>query len=110
MWIQQKLPAGQVFVLFMACQPVGPKECRTFTFVARNFGLDASDESFIAHQQEIVAADRVIAESQLPEELPTDLSEEMYVRGADQISVEYRRWLLELVGESEGTRDVVSNR
>ena len=57
-----------------------------------------------------MAADRVIAESQLPEELPTDLSEEMYVRGADQISVEYRRWLLELVAESERTRDVASNR
>ena len=55
-------------------------------------------------------ADRVIAESQLPEELPTDLSEEMYVKGADQISVEYRRWLLELVAESERTRDVASNR
>ena len=55
-------------------------------------------------------ADRVIAESQLPEELPTDLSEEMYVKGADQISVEYRRWLLELVDESERIRSVSSDR
>jgi hypothetical protein len=29
----------------------------------------------------------------------------MYVRGADQVSVEYRRWLLELVQESEDGRD-----
>lgn len=109
-WIHQTLPGGQAFVLFMACQPIGPKECRTFTFVARNFGLEASDESFIAHQQQIVEADRVIAESQLPEELSTDLSEEMYVRGADQISVEYRRWHLELVEESERVRGDGSNR
>ena len=109
-WIQQKLPGGQAFVLFMACQPVGPKECRTFTIVARNFGLGASDESFISHQQGIVEADRVIAESQLPEELPVDLSEEMYVRGADQISVEYRRWLLELVVECERAPSAASDR
>lgn len=37
-------------------------------------------------------------------------SEEMYVRGADQISVEYRRWHLELVEESERVRGDVSNR
>ena len=100
-WIQQRLPGGQVFVLFMACQPVAPKRCRSFTFVARNFGLDEPDQSFIAHQQGIVEADRIIAESQMPEELPADLSEEMYVRGADQVSVEYRRWLLEMVEEAE---------
>jgi hypothetical protein len=50
-----------------------------------------------------------VAESQLPEELPADLSEEMYVSGADQISVEYRRWLLEMVKEHEHSRSVGSN-
>ena len=108
-WIQQELPDDKRFVLFMACQPVGPKECRTFTFVARNFGLDTAAETFILHQQEIVEADRVVAESQLPEELPADLSEEMYVSGADQISVEYRRWLLELVKEHEHSRSAGPN-
>jgi phenylpropionate dioxygenase-like ring-hydroxylating dioxygenase large terminal subunit len=108
-WIQQELPDDKRFVLFMACQPVGSKKCRTFTFVARNFGLDTAAETFILHQQEIVEADRVVAESQLPEELPADLSEEMYVSGADQISVEYRRWLLEMVKEHEHSRSVGSN-
>ena len=108
-WIQQELPDDKRFVLFMACQPVGSNKCRTFTFVARNFGFDAPAETFILHQQEIVEADRVVAESQLPEELPADLSEEVYVSGADQISVEYRRWLLEMVKEHEHSRSVGSN-
>jgi hypothetical protein len=35
-------------------------------------------------------------ESQRPEELPIDLSAELHVRGADKVSLEYRRWLIEL--------------
>lgn len=100
-WLQQKLPGGDTFVLFMACQPIGPKLSRSFTFNARTFGHDEDDEVFIRFQQEIAEADRVVAESQRPEELPVDLREEMYVRGADAVSVEYRRWLLELVKEHE---------
>jgi vanillate O-demethylase monooxygenase subunit len=100
-WLQQKMPGGDTFVLFMACMPIGPKLSRSFTFNARTFGHDADDEVFIKFQQEIAEADRVVAESQRPEELPVDLREEMYVRGADAVSVEYRRWLLELVKEHE---------
>ena len=100
-WLQQKMPSGDTFVLFLACQPIGAKEVRSFTLYARNFGLDADDEVFIKFQLDIAEADRVVAESQRPEELPIDLREEMYVRGADAMSVEYRRWLLELVKESE---------
>jgi vanillate O-demethylase monooxygenase subunit len=40
--------------------------------------------------------DRVVVESQRPEELPIDLSEELHIKGVDQASIEYRRWLLEL--------------
>lgn len=46
----------------------------------------------------------MIAESQRPEELPVDLREEMYVKSADSVSIEYRRWFLELVQESEQER------
>ncbi len=51
-----------------------------------------------------IEQDRVIAESQRPEELPVDLREEMYVKSADSVSIEYRRWFLELVQESEQER------
>ena len=95
------MPGGDTFVLFMACMPVAPKVSRSFTLYARNFGFDTPDDVYIKFQQEIAEADRVVAESQRPEELPVDLREEMYVKGADAVSVEYRRWLLELVREHE---------
>ena len=98
-WLQQRFPGGNRFVLFMTCAPVERKRCRSFTFIARNFGLDQDDERYIRFQQDIVEADRVIAESQRPEELPVDLTAELHVRGVDRVSIEYRRWLVELMRE-----------
>jgi vanillate O-demethylase monooxygenase subunit len=83
-------------VLFMACSPVSQKRCRSFTFNARNFAREEDDDRFITFQQEIAEADRVISESQTPEELPFDMTAELYIRGVDRLSVEYRRWLFEV--------------
>ena len=94
-WLQQQLPGGNTFVLFMACSPISQKQCRSFTFNARNFALDEDDERFIRFQQEIAEADRVISESQTPEELPFDMTAELYMRGVDRLSIEYRRWLFD---------------
>jgi vanillate O-demethylase monooxygenase subunit len=44
----------------------------------------------------IVSQDRPIVESQRPEELPVDLTEELHIKSVDRVSVEYRRWLDEL--------------
>ena len=99
-WLQQQLPGGNTFVLFMACSPISQKQCRSFTFNARNFALDEDDERFIRFQQEIAEADRVISESQTPEELPFDMTAELYIRGVDRLSIEYRRWLFEVARAS----------
>jgi len=40
-------------------------------------------------------------ESQRPEQLPFDLSAELHIRGVDKVSIEYRRWLVELTNELE---------
>jgi phenylpropionate dioxygenase-like ring-hydroxylating dioxygenase large terminal subunit len=95
-WLHQQLPGGNTFVLFMVCSPISQKQCRTFTFNARNFALAEDDERFVRFQQEIAEADRVISESQTPEELPFDMTAELYIRGVDRLSVEYRRWLFEV--------------
>ena len=58
------------------------------------------DQRFVTFQQEIAEADRVISESQTPEELPFDMTAELYIRGADRLSVEYRRWLFEVARAS----------
>ena len=46
--------------------------------------------------QVIFAQDRVIVESQRPEELPVDLSEELHLKGPDGGTLQYRRMLREL--------------
>jgi methylxanthine N1-demethylase len=95
-WLQARWPINKVLVLFMVCAPLARKQCRSYTFIARNFSQDEDDEKFIHFQQEIAEADRVISESQRPEELPIDLSAELHVRGVDRVSLEYRKWLAEL--------------
>ena len=99
-WLEARWPIDRVLVLFMSCSPLSRKRSRDFTHIARNFSLGREhDERFITFQQEIAEADRVISESQRPEELPTDLSAELHVRGVDRVSIEYRKWLVELMEE-----------
>ena len=59
-----------------------------------NYALD-QDEAFWNFQYVILDQDKPIVESQRPEELPLDMSAELYVKGADLTGVLYRRWLLE---------------
>ena len=48
-------------------------------------------------QEMIVRQDKPIVEGQRPEELPEDLAAEMYVKGADDAALDYRRWVLDIV-------------
>jgi vanillate O-demethylase monooxygenase subunit len=102
-WLQARWPIDKLLVLFMVCSPLGRKHSRSFTFIARNFSMDVNDETFIRFQEEIAEADRVISESQRPEELPIDLSAELHIKGVDRVSLEYRKWLVEIM-ENWGPR------
>ena len=95
-WLHQIYEDGKEFILFMSASPVGRADTRSFTFNARNYALDDPDDAFIEFQELIVGQDRPVAESQRPEELPMDLSAELHIRGVDKISLEYRKWLVEL--------------
>ena len=95
--LDQPLEDERHFVLFVASCPLSAKETRNFTWNARNYDLDpASDQGFIDFQQVILEQDRVVVESQRPEELPIDLSEELHIKGVDRVSIDYRRWLGEI--------------
>ena len=98
-WWQQSLPDGRFFGLLVAASPISAGLTRTFMLNFRNFALDDSDEPFCKFQMEIAERDRAIVESQRPEQLPTDLTVELHTRAADKMSIEYRRWLVELVRE-----------
>ena len=97
--LDQPLGDGSMhFVLFMASQPISAKKTRTFCFCSRNYDVDpAKDQSFIEFQNLILEQDRIVVESQRPEELPIDLSEELHIKGVDRVSIEYRKWLKEIV-------------
>jgi vanillate O-demethylase monooxygenase subunit len=96
-WFHQVMPGDMQWVVYIAVSPIGPKECRTFTFMARNYDFDEDEEKYIQFQLEIAEQDRVVTESQKPEELPVDLSAELHIRGVDKVSLEYRKWLVELL-------------
>jgi methylxanthine N1-demethylase len=95
--LDQPLEDDRHFVLFVASCPLSAKETRNFTWNARNYELDpARDQGFVDFQQVILEQDRVVVESQRPEELPIDLSEELHIKGVDRVSIDYRRWLGEI--------------
>jgi phenylpropionate dioxygenase-like ring-hydroxylating dioxygenase large terminal subunit len=95
-WLHQIYDDGREFSLFMAASPIGQRKVRSFTFNARNYDLGGDDATYIEFQELIVSQDLPIAESQRPEELPMDLSAELHIRGVDKVSLEYRKWLVEL--------------
>src|SRR5262245_26177020 len=90
------LPGGDTYVLMMSASPVGPKEARSFWFLARNYALDEDDVAFLDFERLVQGQDQPVVESQRPEMLPFDLSAELHIRGVDKVSLEYRRWLVDL--------------
>ena len=90
-------PDGNRFILFLAVAPLTARRCRSFTWNARTYNLDpGADAELAAFQALILDQDRPIAESQRPEELPVDLSQELHIAGPDKASIQYRRRLAEL--------------
>src|SRR5262249_40390508 len=108
-WFQQVMPGDMRWMVYIAVSPIGRKSCRTFTFMARNYDFDEDPEKYIRFQLEIAEQDRVVTESQRPEELPVDLSAELHIRGIDAVSLEYRKWLVEIM-QQHGPREAVVTR
>ncbi len=95
-YLNRRFPGDNHYILTMSACPVGPEATRSFSFIGRNYALDRPDEDFIDFEQVILDQDQPIVESQRPEELPMDLSAELHIRGVDQVSLEYRRWLVRI--------------
>lgn len=93
--VRAQFPNGSTRTVYMTCTPVGTRECRIFTSLARDFDHDVPDEEIRAWESRIIGQDQAVVETQRPEELPVDLSAELHIR-ADLVAVAYRRWLGEL--------------
>lgn len=93
--------------LITVATPISANEVRFFTFIGRKYDSSDSpnggvyksrlpDQELNERSKAIIEQDREIVESQRPEELPIDLSEELHIRGPDRAAVEYRRLLRKL--------------
>lgn len=91
-----KAKAGDVTTISLLSQPIDDRHTRIYAFISRNHALQTPDAQFTAGFDVIMDQDRVIVESQRPEEIPTALSEELHLRFPDAGSIAYRRLLREL--------------
>ena len=85
-------PKGNL-TLYQPTLPVSAERVVFWYFMARNHSLDVRDSHFQEFSVKLLAQDKVIVENQRPRALPVDLTEEVHLRGADAVSLHYRRAL-----------------
>jgi Vanillate O-demethylase oxygenase C-terminal domain len=83
---------GESFI----ASPVDQKTTKIYAFTARNHSLDMEDSKFAAGFDTVTEQDRVVVETQRPEEIPTDIKEELHLRFPDAAAIAYRKLLGEL--------------
>ena len=88
-------PQGDRLWILNAVCPVSARQSRLFCPIARNFDTDSSAESLRAFNARVFDEDRILVESQRPEDLPLDLGSEISIP-ADRTSVAYRRLLKDM--------------
>jgi len=79
---------------FFSSQPVSPNECIGYCIIAKNYGADDS-QTLKRFEDLIFDQDKRIVESQRPEQVPFDLSEELHLK-FDAVAVSYRRAMKDL--------------
>jgi vanillate O-demethylase monooxygenase subunit len=99
--IEFEVGGGTRRALWMTASPIDLETCRCFWFMARTDDTDGPDEPHIEFQRIVLAQDEPVVNNQVPRTLPLDPADELSVR-TDKVSIEYRRWLRELVAERIG--------
>ena len=94
------LATGARRELWMTASPIDARSCRTFWTVSRDDDLDGDDAQHLAFQQVVLDEDEPVVANQDPPEMVLD-GLEVSVR-TDKVSIEYRRWLRDLVAETTG--------
>lgn len=94
--LARDMPEGRRMVVTIMVSPVSAKRIRRFLYSSRNFALDQPDEEFRKVGQVVADQDKRIVERQRPEELPTDLAEELHLKGPDAAALAYRQMLADL--------------
>lgn len=84
---------NQATVISMVAAPTTAKTTDLYLWIVRNHSFDHPDAEFKDFTDRIMEQDRVVVESQRPEELPIELREELHVKLPDAASIAYRRLL-----------------
>jgi len=84
---------GAVTLISMVAAPTTAKTTDLYVWIVRNHSFDQPDSAFKDFTDRIMEQDRVVVESQRPEELPVALREELHIKVPDAASIAYRRQL-----------------
>jgi phenylpropionate dioxygenase-like ring-hydroxylating dioxygenase large terminal subunit len=77
-------------VYFFVSQPISANKCRGYTLIGRNYNLKEPDTILQNFEQVIFDQDKRIVESQRPEQVPFDFTEELHLK-FDAVAMNYRR-------------------
>ncbi len=88
-------PEGREHIIHIIITPVSARKSQFLFLFSRNFDHHVPVEELLTWEKKILLEDRNFIESQKPEEIPLDLSEEVHVR-ADKSSVAMRRWMIKI--------------
>jgi phenylpropionate dioxygenase-like ring-hydroxylating dioxygenase large terminal subunit len=88
-------PLGGRLWILNAASPIGARKTRLFCPIARNFDRESPLGDVYEFNFKIFNEDRVIVESQRPEDLPLDIQMEAHI-AADRTSIAYRKLLREM--------------
>lgn len=78
---------------FFTSQPISKSECIGYCIIAKNYG-DVEPQVLQRFEEVIFGQDQFVVESQRPEQVPFDLSEELHLK-FDAVAVAYRRAMKE---------------
>lgn len=79
---------GMIY-LFVS-QPISANKCRGYCVIGRNYDLDTIDKTYQDFEEVIFGQDQRIVESQRPEQVPFDFTEELHLK-FDAVAMHYRR-------------------
>jgi phenylpropionate dioxygenase-like ring-hydroxylating dioxygenase large terminal subunit len=99
---RQEPDRGNETIISMSVAPLTPKTSTLYLWITRNHTLEAEhDDLFRDFSLQVFAQDRVVVESQRPEEIPLDLRDEMHLKVPDAFALVYRRLLADFGPEGE---------
>ena len=77
-------------IYLFVTQPIAANKCRGYWVIGRNYDLDIPDKTYQDFEEVIFGQDRRIEESQRPQQVPFDFTEELHLK-FDAVAINYRK-------------------